>query len=643
MRRVAALLISLLATTAGFAASVSVDDSLSSLNVSASLEYLEDRSGALTFEAVKQGAGTPEWKASDRDYVNFGYTPTTYWFRLLLSDARRTPGRLFLEIDFSGLDRVNWYYPDGRGGYSAIRTGDDLPFKSRGIRDRSYLFPVDQAGGEQTYFLRIRNDSSFRFRAYLHTENSLLSNREWSLALLWIVYGKVFLAGFFYLFLFAFMRERAYLYFSLAVLGIFLHQMVLRGYAFQYAWPEWTGWNNAIMPFITAFCCSTSLLFIRESLDTRATNRFFHRLSGAIAFFLFPTLALLSLEVRVNVIIPVIYNAVMALGALVIAMALFYARRGNRFARYLLVGIISIMIAGTATIAAAFRGIPAVPAAEWSIELGFLVLVLSSSLGLVDRFRKTYGDLLRSERNLQEKNITLTRTNDDLRTSIDEKVALIREVHERVRSNMEVVSSLLGRDAGTAGDPVRARVLNDAAARIHSMAAIYEGKYQAGNFSLVDMASYLEGLCRHLAARYAPGAGITAPIRIISRVTPAFMPVDRAVPCGLLFGELLTNAIKHGCRGTGEPVIELRMECVEDMLTIEMADNGPGMERDLFGHDTIGTLGIQIINALSRQVDAAIDLDLGQGTRVTMRVAGCCTGVTPAGAMTESKEQSTAG
>lgn len=623
----AAILLILTGRTAVSASPVVVSEDLSLLNVSGHLEYLEDRSGALAIEQVRDAAGPPlAWKANRRDYVNFGYTTSAYWFRLTLSNPRGIAGRMLLEIDFPGLNHVDMYSPDGRGGYRVIRTGNLLPFSNRAIRDRNFIFPIQMQKGDAAYFIRISNGSSFRFRANLYCKDTFLEIRDYYNSLLWFIYGMALLTGVFYMFLFIFMRDRVYLYYFVSVLMMFVHQITLRGFAPQYLWPSYPRTGMIIYPLLLSGMGIFPGLFIRAILDTSATSRLIDRIFSLFAYVIFPASALVSFFVPYRHILRADYYLLMVYCLLVVITAVYYLGKGNRFARYLLAGIASIGITGVLTMFTALGGLPATSSMEWSIEIGFLLLVLFSSLGLVDRFWIMNRDLMNSERCLQEKNVVLTRINEELRSSLEEKIALIREVHDRVKNNMQVVCSMLNLQVRSFSNPETMQALNDAVERIYSMASIHERIYQTGNFSRVDMGAYIEDLSRHLVSQYANTAGMKEPIRMVYRLSRVLLPVDTAIPFGLIIGELLTNAIKHGCRGTTDAAIELSIECSEGTLTLVIADNGPGMDKELVGTYNNVAIGLQIVDVLSRQIGAVIDVNADHGTRITVRVDGCDAG-----------------
>ncbi|HOT44601.1 MAG TPA: histidine kinase dimerization/phosphoacceptor domain -containing protein [Spirochaetota bacterium] len=209
------------------------------------------------------------------------------------------------------------------------------------------------------------------------------------------------------------------------------------------------------------------------------------------------------------------------------------------------------------------------------------------------------------------------KTEEALRESLNEKIVLIKEIHHRVKNNMQVISSLLNMQADQLEEPRANQALRDAIGRIHSMASIHERIYSTENLSRVDMAAYIDELARDLVTLHT-GSGVHVQINYAG--TPVFLEINRAIPCGLLINEILTNAIKHGCCESDICTIDLSIEEADGWITLVIADNGPGMEPEIFNAGQKTSMGMQIIDALARQISAAISLDVDHGTRFTMRM-----------------------
>lgn len=225
-------------------------------------------------------------------------------------------------------------------------------------------------------------------------------------------------------------------------------------------------------------------------------------------------------------------------------------------------------------------------------------------------------ELTASNEAFEEQNRELVESQRIITESLEEKNVLLKEIHHRVKNNMQIISSLLNMQSENIRDPLMQQTINDAISRIHSMALIHEKIYQAGNFSRIDMAAYITELLNDIMLLSARNPD---DIHVTKKLAPVHLSIGQAIPCGILINEILTNSIKYGCRESGGCRIDLEMSVHEDMVTLVMADNGPGIERDMLERGDTATLGMQLINALARQLNAELEVGVDRGTRFTIR------------------------
>jgi two-component sensor histidine kinase len=199
--------------------------------------------------------------------------------------------------------------------------------------------------------------------------------------------------------------------------------------------------------------------------------------------------------------------------------------------------------------------------------------------------------------------------------SLEENGALLKEVHHRVKNNLQLISSLLSLQAGRIADPQVAELFHESRNRVRAMALVHENLYRAGNFARVPMADHVDNLCRQIARAY----GLSARrIVLVSDIETMQFDLNRAVSCGLLINELITNALKHAfpLEHSGEVRVEMRVR-QRHACELTVSDNGAGMQRALDGGDT-GSLGLQLVEDLTAQLGGQMTLESGAGTRVTV-------------------------
>jgi PAS domain S-box-containing protein len=209
------------------------------------------------------------------------------------------------------------------------------------------------------------------------------------------------------------------------------------------------------------------------------------------------------------------------------------------------------------------------------------------------------------------------RMEEQIRASLQEKEVLLREVHHRVKNNLQVVSSLLGLQAEATRDRKVLAMFQETQRRVKSMALIHERLYRSENLARIDFAGYAHNLTMTLLQSYRVDQDA---VHLAIDVQNVALGLEMAVPCGLIINELVSNALKHAFPpGTaGEIRIALRSTDGEFILTV--SDTGAGFPPGLdFRHTE--TLGLQLVILLVEQLGGTIELHRGGGTRFEITFA----------------------
>jgi PAS domain S-box-containing protein len=193
-----------------------------------------------------------------------------------------------------------------------------------------------------------------------------------------------------------------------------------------------------------------------------------------------------------------------------------------------------------------------------------------------------------------------------LKASLQEKEVLLKEVHHRVKNNLQVISSLLNIEAGRMTNPEAVTAFRKSQTRVRSIAAFHEGVYQAADLAHVDMARYIGDLLRGLRATYGlTGDGVSVTVDAAS----VELSADVAIPCGLIANELITNAFKHAFPG-GRGTISVTFQQADDHLVLRVADDGVGLPSS-FDLSRLDSLGLQLVQTLSEQIGGAVGVERG--------------------------------
>jgi two-component sensor histidine kinase len=203
-----------------------------------------------------------------------------------------------------------------------------------------------------------------------------------------------------------------------------------------------------------------------------------------------------------------------------------------------------------------------------------------------------------------------------LEASLAEKEILLKEIHHRVKNNLQVISSLLKLHADEITDPVAKSAFADSQDRVRSIALLHEKLYESSDLGSVSAAEYTESLVRTLMRTH----GSIAPARVSIEANGVFLPTDLAVPCGLILNELITNALKHAFPANTQlsPEIHIAMSADSKQLVLIVNDNGVGLS-ETFELSQSRTLGMHLVRTLARQLRAAVTVVSQNGTQWLFR------------------------
>ena len=198
---------------------------------------------------------------------------------------------------------------------------------------------------------------------------------------------------------------------------------------------------------------------------------------------------------------------------------------------------------------------------------------------------------------------------DQLARSLAEKEVLLKEVHHRVKNNLQVIASLLRLQADKVTSDVAAPALRDSQHRVESMALIHEQLYETEDLREVDLAKYASLLATNLLH----SLGVDRD-RIECRVTiePLLLGVDQAIPAGLILNELISNALKHAFPNGRSGFISVEGGQRDASIVLNVRDNGAGIPADIEVRKS-KSLGLEIVKILSRQLKGIFEMERGEG------------------------------
>ena len=243
------------------------------------------------------------------------------------------------------------------------------------------------------------------------------------------------------------------------------------------------------------------------------------------------------------------------------------------------------------------------------------VLAGAQDYVMKDNLRRVPISVSREIRNwkLREEKII---ADQKVRDSLDEKEVMLKEIHHRVKNNLAVISALLTLQSDYVKDEEAKELFLESVGRIKTMALIHEKLYQTEMLARIEMADYIRQLVETIKETYE---GNTCDINVKLDCDEATLDITKAIPCGLIINELLTNVYKHAFKGRDGGNVYLKMKKFDgsDEYTLEVLDDGVGLPDEVIAGKST-SLGFNIIRGLARQLNAELRMTSSEGAHVLL-------------------------
>lgn len=207
-----------------------------------------------------------------------------------------------------------------------------------------------------------------------------------------------------------------------------------------------------------------------------------------------------------------------------------------------------------------------------------------------------------------------TQAENKLKVSLKEKEILLKEIHHRVKNNLQIISSLLRLQTRYINDGHTFEIFQDSHNRVRAMAIIHENLYQSQDITKIEFCDYVKSLTNNLLRSY----GVNSDVKVHLNINKISLKIDAAISCGLIINELVSNSIKHAFRGRkqGDIYVEL-LEKDKNQYSLIVSDNGVGLSKDIEIHKN-QSLGLQLVWNLVEQLEGMITFNTSLGTSFTI-------------------------
>jgi PAS domain S-box-containing protein len=224
-----------------------------------------------------------------------------------------------------------------------------------------------------------------------------------------------------------------------------------------------------------------------------------------------------------------------------------------------------------------------------------------------------YSGALAGVMNISER----VQAEDRLKAALAEKEVLLKEIHHRVKNNLQVISSLLYLQSQYVQDQKSFEIMEESQLRIRSMVLVHEQLYQSRDLSRIDFGEYIRKLVTDLFRSYGVNWDV---ISLKIDVEDILLGIDMAIPCGLIVHELVSNSLKHAFPDEAGGEIGIELHTDDKQLMLRVFDNGAGLPEDLDFRNT-DSMGLQLVRTLTRQLEGTIKLVRSGGTEFTITFA----------------------
>lgn len=246
----------------------------------------------------------------------------------------------------------------------------------------------------------------------------------------------------------------------------------------------------------------------------------------------------------------------------------------------------------------------------------FLALLIGIICILVALLGMNYYYRLKKQKSLVKE---LKQTSSALQTSLittKEKETLLKEIHHRVKNNLQIVISLLRLQSFTIEDEHYLKLLKDCENRINAMSLLHESLYQSKDFSKISVEEYIEQLSDNLISTYS----LHKKVVLEKKIRVPVLGLDTLVPLGLILNEIISNALKYALIDNDQPIFKIKiMPLKNDANTYKLvfSDNGPGMSENINIAES-ESLGLELIHSLTEQLEGEVKIDNSKGTTYTI-------------------------
>jgi diguanylate cyclase (GGDEF)-like protein len=435
------------ASGASFASVALTPDTISQ-GLSGQMQYLEDPDGKLTLDDVRRR--TAEFLSTDATKgVNFGYSPSAYWFRFSTESTAEVAANWLLEIAYPPLDSIDLYVVTGRQT-THLHSGDQASFYSRPILHSNFIFPIQlPARSQSEVFFRVTSSGTMTVPATLWQSEAFARHSELRYGMFGIYFGWLLALGLYNLMLYFSTRERAFLAYVSFVICFALASMSYTGLAAQFLWPEFPRWGDVALIVGLTLTVLFGANFTRVFLDTASGPRW---IDAALKLIVWGSVAVLLLLTLMPQRIPTIIIASFGFAFVLFGpvAGVLAVRRKHPGAPYFMAAW-SFFFLGTMVFSLRNTGvIPTNTFTIYAIQLGSAMEMLLLSFALADRMNSLRREKDQAQHAVLEAGKTLVdtlrRSEAELEARVAQRTVDLESANQRLRTSEDLLRNIAHHD-----------------------------------------------------------------------------------------------------------------------------------------------------------------------------------------------------
>ncbi len=568
--------------------------------------YFEDITSMYTFETVKEESFI---SVSDQVF-NLGMTKSTVWVKAELNTAL-LGSEAVIEVRNAFCDSIilSYIIEDNIRIYDTL--GIVFPQSKNKLNHYQPAFniPISKLESQDIY-MKVKSRWSMVLHVTAETKNDFNNGRVTTYLIGGLLVGGLLLMAVYNLFLYFSTRDSSYIIYVFALLSAILSQGYIFGILLPYISPEYPEFSLRFPIVIMAFTGLFSCWFAIRFLEIKHTSKVFYNLLvfGIIFSFFSAGLEVLhfdDLSRKVNIV------EVVGLSCIIFSAALYSLIKGNKVALYFTIAWFFYLVGMVVFALKTVEILPHNIFTKHFIHVGTFMEVVLLSFALGHKYSLVRVEKERLEKQTREELEVLVKSQTaELEASLEEKEILLKEIHHRVKNNLQLVISLLDLQVASIKDTKNKEILAQSKSRVYSMSLIHQKLYQSNNLARINIKTYLEDLFIYVQRSYqAKENDFQYDLNIVDKE----LSITKAVPLGLVVNELLTNSFKYGFSETESNQIKMSVRIVEDALVLEIADTGAGFDENEQRQNVKKSLGLFLVKSLTKQLRGMVTRDFKDG------------------------------